>query len=78
MANTVEDVLQEHNSDYEPEDLYVHIPSTGKARGPHVELEGDFSHTEIPRDLNRALMDLVDVADEQPATKHHLLDVLEE
>jgi len=77
MVESVEDVLQKHNSEYEPEDLYVHIPSGGKVRGPHIELEGDFSHTEISRDLNRDLMSLVDVSEKQPATKHHLLDVLE-
>lgn len=78
MSDTVSEILESYEVDYAIEDLYVHIPSSGKVRGPHIELEGDFSHVEIPSGLNRELMELVDVEDEQPATKHHLTDVLAE
>lgn len=61
---------------FDIDELYVHIPSSGKALGPHIELDADFSHTEIPSDMNRQLMELVDIEDKQPATKHHLESVL--
>lgn len=74
MADNPADIAAEHG--YDLDDLYVHIPSSGKARGAHVELEGDFSHTEIPGEMNRQLMAQVDVSDKQPATKHKLTAVL--
>ena len=61
---------------YELTDLYVHIPASGKANTTHIELADDFSHTEIPNDLNTELMKLVDVSSKQPATKHEISTVL--
>lgn len=71
---TAKEIANEYG--YDLEELYVHIPSRGKAKGPHIELDADFSHTEIPPSMNRRLMNLVDVSDESEATKHELLNVL--
>ena len=62
------------NHGYDAEELYVHIPSRGVGKA-HIELEGDFSN--VPSEVNRALMKYVDVSDEQVATKHELLNVLD-
>lgn len=70
----VEELLED--SDFTLDELYVHIPSTGKAKGPHIELEGDYTHTQIPNDLNRDLMQYVDTDAKQPATKHPLANLL--
>lgn len=64
------------NYGYKAEELYVHIPARGKIDGPHIELIDDFSN--LPRDVNRDLMEFVDVSDKQTSTKHKLLNVLVE
>jgi len=63
------------NHGHNAEELYVHIPSRGVGKA-HIELEEDFSN--VSPEMNRALMEYVDVSDEQVATKHKLLDVLDE
>lgn len=63
------------NHGYDAEELYVHIPSRGKGNA-HIELEDEYSN--IPSDISWRLMKHVDISDEQVATKHKLLDVLEE
>ncbi len=64
------------NHGYDVQELYVHIPA-GNYYVPHIELEGDFADR-VPSELNKKLMNFVDIEDKQPSTKHKLLDVLKE
>lgn len=70
----VEELLED--SEFTIEELYVHIPSSGKIMGPHIELSADFSHERISRNLNSDIMEYVETEGLQPATKHQLTNLL--